>query len=75
MSDDVVCFLRQCESPGNDDHIITIAHVMQSAQHTIVKCRFMPYTIAIHEERISPLLIVSNHSFAKRLVVHHSFPV
>lgn len=68
----MVCELRQFMSPSLNDDVVSIAHVMEPAEGTIIKDGFVSQPIAVFEERIPSLLIVGNHLYTKRLVVHLS---
>lgn len=54
---------------GTDSDVITITHVVEPAYNTIGQNCFVSQSVAIHEERVSALLIVGYHARAN-LAVH-----
>ena len=63
----VVGSLLQMMTSGNNHNVVSVAHMMESADHSIIEHCFMSHPVAVLEERISPLLVIGYHSFTDPL--------
>lgn len=67
MISNVISSLFQMMATCYDDDVVTITHMMESADDTITKHSFVTQSITVYEERVSSLLIIGYHSFTDRL--------
>lgn len=64
----VVGSLLQMMTTGNYNNIVSVAHMMETADNSIIKYGFMSHAVTVTKERISPLLVIGYHSLTDR---HH----
>lgn len=64
---DVVGTLFKMMTTCHNNYVVTVAHVMQPADDSIIEHGFMSHAVAVTEERISPLLVIGYHSLTYRL--------
>lgn len=71
MYRDVVGFLLQVVSLGDNYNIVTVRHVMQPTNYTVSEYGFMANSVTVNEKRISALLIVVYHFGANSFHLGH----
>lgn len=47
---------------GNYNDVVSVAHVMESADHSIIEHCFMSHAVTVTKERISSLLVIGYHA-------------
>ena len=63
----VVGSLLQMMTSGNYHNVVSVAHMMESADYSIIEHCFMSHPIAVTKERISPLLVIGYHALTDPL--------
>lgn len=68
MVSDVVGTLFKMMTTCHYNYVVTVAHVMQPADNSIIEHGFMSHSVPITKERIPSLLVIGNHALTDR---HH----
>jgi hypothetical protein len=63
----VVGSLLQMMTSGNYYDVVSVAHVMQTADNSIIEHCFMSHAVTVTKERIPPLLVIGYHSLTDHL--------
>lgn len=63
---DVVGTLFKMMTTCHYNYVVTVAHMMEPAHHSIIKHGFMSHAVTVTKERISPLLVIGYHAFTYR---------
>lgn len=65
---DVVGTLFKMMTTCHYNYVVTVAHVVEPTDDSIIKYRFMSHSVTVTKERISPLLVIGYHAFT---YLHH----
>ena len=61
MRNYVISFLNEMAPECGNNDIVSIGHMMETTNHTIVEKGFVAQAVTISEKRISALLVITNH--------------
>ena len=64
----VVGSLLEMMTTRHDNYVVTVAHVVEPADNSIIEHCFMSHSISVTKERISSLLVIGYHALTDR---HH----
>ena len=65
----VVGSLLEMMTTRHDNYVVTVAHVVEPADHSIIEHCFMSHAVTVTKERIPSLLVIGYHALTHR---HHS---
>lgn len=60
--------LLKMMTTGNYNNVVTVAHVMEAADNSIIEHGFVSHAVTVTKERIPPLLVIGYHALTDR---HH----